>query len=515
MAIVAARARALSHRLKGRRAAILTRRESDGDVARSVLRSNDRPSSPALDQNGMIPSHEQPPQPMPIHAPRALPPPAPPQHRSPATPYSGFTAVNTRHSISSEAPSLPSPRDAPQHIHHYQDHIMRDAGPNGTPHTAPAQPVTRPSELKDPATRTDDWMSKFLTPSERAAGLTADQIRREQNVNSLHRSSSRESLTLQHEVDRARQATEAKQKELRDAPRPDRDFGRRQSEVSLPDKGLPPATADPQASVAIPNTPASLMPQQKPQSWNRDDGGPYKAEMISRMETMKRGERVIPPCDRCRRLHMDCIKNLTACLGCTKKHAKCSWKDVSLDELEVTAPAAREREQNQTEAAAPSSTEWDNLLKRTTSKDTQPDQAQSRRGSPASASVSATVPDTEASSNKATTPRIQSPPQNINMQNGATRRPSSHHHESPRLDVKPPPLDQQLRDAADERRHLPEPTSRFSPFQRPTSQPHPLVPPSKDDLADSGDRLAAIASQVYRSASQNASRGPPETSTST
>jgi len=64
-----------------------------------------------------------------------------------------------------------------------------------------------------------------------------------------------------------------------------------------------------------------------------DDGGPYKAEMVSRMEGLAKGERVIPPCDRCRRLHMDCLKNLTACMGCTKKHAKCSWREVKEGEL--------------------------------------------------------------------------------------------------------------------------------------------------------------------------------------
>jgi hypothetical protein len=68
------------------------------------------------------------------------------------------------------------------------------------------------------------------------------------------------------------------------------------------------------------------------------DDGPYKAEMMNRMESIKRGDRVVPPCDRCRRLHMDCIKNLTACLGCTKKHAKCGWRDVHPDELSGTAP---------------------------------------------------------------------------------------------------------------------------------------------------------------------------------
>lgn len=54
---------------------------------------------------------------------------------------------------------------------------------------------------------------------------------------------------------------------------------------------------------------------------------------MARMEQLNRGDRVQPPCDRCRRLHMDCLKNLTACMGCTKKHAKCSWKDVEEQEL--------------------------------------------------------------------------------------------------------------------------------------------------------------------------------------
>ncbi|KIW05068.1 uncharacterized protein PV09_04222 [Verruconis gallopava] len=64
-----------------------------------------------------------------------------------------------------------------------------------------------------------------------------------------------------------------------------------------------------------------------------ENDGPYRAEMVSRMEALKKGDRVLPPCDRCRRLHMDCIKNLTACAGCTKKHAKCSWRDVRESEL--------------------------------------------------------------------------------------------------------------------------------------------------------------------------------------
>ena len=88
--------------------------------------------------------------------------------------------------------------------------------------------------------------------------------------------------------------------------------------------------------VPIPNTPSNLLPassQRASQQPEKDDGGPFKVEMVHRMEGLAKGERIIPPCDRCRRLHMDCLKNLTACVGCTKKHAKCSWKEVKEGEL--------------------------------------------------------------------------------------------------------------------------------------------------------------------------------------
>ncbi|EED21335.1 C6 finger domain protein, putative [Talaromyces stipitatus ATCC 10500] len=97
-------------------------------------------------------------------------------------------------------------------------------------------------------------------------------------------------------------------------------------------------------TVAIPNTPPSLLPQPKSVNHHeRDDGGPYKLEMVARMEDLQRGERILPPCDRCRRLHMDCLKNLTACMGCTKKHAKCSWKDVKEEELRDLQPRSQPR----------------------------------------------------------------------------------------------------------------------------------------------------------------------------
>ncbi|PWY88617.1 hypothetical protein BO94DRAFT_464542 [Aspergillus sclerotioniger CBS 115572] len=98
------------------------------------------------------------------------------------------------------------------------------------------------------------------------------------------------------------------------------------------------------ATVAIPNTPSSLLPPPKSHHHEKDDGGPHKMEMVARMEELQRGERILPPCDRCRRLHMDCLKNLTACMGCTKKHAKCSWKDVKEDELRETRVDRTSRE---------------------------------------------------------------------------------------------------------------------------------------------------------------------------
>ncbi|GLA17134.1 hypothetical protein AnigIFM62618_004257 [Aspergillus niger] len=97
-------------------------------------------------------------------------------------------------------------------------------------------------------------------------------------------------------------------------------------------------------TVAIPNTPSSLLPPPKSHHHEKDDGGPHKMEMVARMEELQRGERILPPCDRCRRLHMDCLKNLTACMGCTKKHAKCSWKDVKEDELRETRVDRTSRE---------------------------------------------------------------------------------------------------------------------------------------------------------------------------
>jgi hypothetical protein len=64
------------------------------------------------------------------------------------------------------------------------------------------------------------------------------------------------------------------------------------------------------------------------------DEGPLKAEIEARIDHLARGEPIRPPCDRCRRLEISCIKNLSACEGCTKKHARCAWLQVTPEELQ-------------------------------------------------------------------------------------------------------------------------------------------------------------------------------------
>jgi hypothetical protein len=73
-----------------------------------------------------------------------------------------------------------------------------------------------------------------------------------------------------------------------------------------------------------------------------DDGleGHYKVLMASKIEKLAKGDKINPPCDRCRRLKFECTKHLTACQACTKKHAKCSWKDIRDSELEFIGPAS-------------------------------------------------------------------------------------------------------------------------------------------------------------------------------
>ncbi|PKS12097.1 hypothetical protein jhhlp_001394 [Lomentospora prolificans] len=87
-----------------------------------------------------------------------------------------------------------------------------------------------------------------------------------------------------------------------------------------------------------PIAPSGRLPTQPPATPRRDSAA-EDAEALHRplitgmIETLGKGDEIIPPCDRCRRLRVECVKHLTACQGCTKKHAKCTWKTATEEEI--------------------------------------------------------------------------------------------------------------------------------------------------------------------------------------
>ncbi|KAI0109401.1 hypothetical protein F4776DRAFT_657209 [Hypoxylon sp. NC0597] len=101
----------------------------------------------------------------------------------------------------------------------------------------------------------------------------------------------------------------------------------------------------PNAMGTATSTPRNSIQQQALLGSNRPSPG-YSAEPVVRdieeenralvttkIEKLARGDVIHPPCDRCRRLKTQCIKHLTACQGCTKKHARCVWKGLTEEEV--------------------------------------------------------------------------------------------------------------------------------------------------------------------------------------
>ncbi|KAF2849229.1 hypothetical protein T440DRAFT_140591 [Plenodomus tracheiphilus IPT5] len=277
---VAARTRQLNHRLKGRRQAILDRRATASPAP--LVPRPASPSNVALMNGGSsVPpttGHVQ------------------PQQASPSA-SGGFVAVNARQHHESNG-----------HNHsHAHSHSQGHSHGHGTSST------TR-----------HELLSKFHTTSERRPSSQPSNGSTETRQPSM--------------TNHVAHAPTPGAMPTRTAPKP----------VESPQGPPPNMTRPPHAyneselqsmmnsPVPIPHTPSSLLPaasQRASQQPEKDDGGPFKTEMVHRMESLAKGERIIPPCDRCRRLHMDCLKNLTACMGCTKKHAKCSWKEVREGEL--------------------------------------------------------------------------------------------------------------------------------------------------------------------------------------
>jgi hypothetical protein len=288
------------------------------------------------------------------------------------------------------------------------------------------------------------------------------------------------------------------------------------------------------SAVPIPSTPAALLPHLKPTQVERDDGGPYKAEMVNRMESLHRGERIIPPCDRCRRLHMDCLKNLTACMGCTKKHAKCSWKDVREEELRSNRSTVRtasyspehgggpsDRADLNTPNASASSHHSPVSAVQPTAHELPPPTSTGRRGLDL-------LPPPSSSLATALTTGTASPSIYVSIEKKSEVVPPP----TPTLTTKPPPTTS--RSASRARNASPEypgpPTSRPAPGsigeqlqnaanglaaahrsvftpQRVSGQNQGQgAERDEEDDEDEGDRLQALAAQVYRSASAQQNR---------
>ncbi|KAL5115481.1 hypothetical protein ACEQ8H_006622 [Pleosporales sp. CAS-2024a] len=270
---VAARTRQLNHRLKGRKQAILDRRATARPAPPMRPAS---PSNVALMNGG---SSAQP------NLAQAHPP-------QPST--TGFVAVNAR------------PR--------------QESNGNGTGSGTTTTASSSSSTTTTTTTR-HDLLSKFHTMSER---------RPPSHTPTNSADASRLSLAagaISHPSTPVSNVTKPPSNSV-DAVQPNAARGPHMNESELHSIMNSP--------VPIPNTPSSLLPaasQRNSQPLEKDDGGPFKTEMVHKMESLAKGERILPPCDRCRRLHMDCLKNLTACMGCTKKHAKCSWKEVREGEL--------------------------------------------------------------------------------------------------------------------------------------------------------------------------------------
>ncbi|KAG9778533.1 hypothetical protein KCU88_g4224, partial [Aureobasidium melanogenum] len=393
---VSGRARQLIHKMKNRRTAILARREQEEELRRRNAMGPEA-SPMSHETNG-------------INTGRPL--------RSievSQSPPVGFTAVNLRQQAAGDAETRPS----------------RGPGDTGRPqgeelyHTANAGNVTiiNGKSVKDasPSVRAE-MMKKFLTPDEREAGMTDDTGRR--SSMGMGRTN----------------ATQASSAENARSGSMDEILGGSSGSKNL-------------SSVAIPNTPASLMPHLKPASADRyDDGGPYKAEMVKRMDR--------PPSQSPER-------DAAVAPGPDPGHAQSSQPSQpssTKSTIEVAQPSNG--------AEGPASIARASL--HLAGESTEGANGSTQRGQ------------NEAEADKPTAPAPAPAPGDL---------PSA------RFDVRPPPLAQQLQDAA-EGRAPPGPNSFATP-----SSPVRRYREQDDDDDGEGDRLQALASRVYRTASQTGHRG--------
>jgi hypothetical protein len=153
-------------------------------------------------------------------------------------------------------------------------------------------------------------------------------------------------------------------------------------------------------------------------------------------------------------------------MGCTKKHAKCSWKDVREEELRD-------------------------------GRSTQITDSPNNGHSGIDVDLSENAVDDIPSAHQ--TPIVESAAMQDDVRR--TAPPIQAHTEerveipTPPAEVKASPIGQQLQETANDRVHY----SKYT-----------LVPPVRESIeqddTDEGDRLQALAAQVYRTASQNDAR---------
>ncbi|KAK8070455.1 hypothetical protein PG997_010658 [Apiospora hydei] len=107
--------------------------------------------------------------------------------------------------------------------------------------------------------------------------------------------------------------------------------------VSLPPTPGTLATASSTPRISAPQPPPMSSNQPSPsyssEPLNRDIHEEHRALVTAHIDKLGRGDPINPPCDRCRRLKMPCLKKQTACQGCTKKHARCMWEKITDDEV--------------------------------------------------------------------------------------------------------------------------------------------------------------------------------------
>ncbi|KXT07202.1 hypothetical protein AC578_2323 [Pseudocercospora eumusae] len=267
--MVAARTRQLSHRLKGRRAAILERRAEGGS------------GTPAKAPSSMT---------------TTIPPPSSTASASAPASASGFVAVNT---TANAPPSRASGESA------------------------------EPSLGSSAAVRNELLRHFESLPHNQGQGRA--QTRHHGASGSIDASSSSQKLS---NVDTAHEGATSNTSSL--SPVPTTLYANEHLPYTSADSARTTTLHRPSSSTGNPYTITHAPLKHnfsRPLPPALESSQPFRPLCQAHMDSLPRGHRVLPPCDRCRRLRMDCVKNLTSCAGCTRKHARCHWRDVSRDEL--------------------------------------------------------------------------------------------------------------------------------------------------------------------------------------